>query len=284
MSQIISTISEYRNWKINHGKPVVAVFTMGALHAGHLELMNLAKQFVNEKLSGNGKVVVSIFVNPTQFDNPADLTSYPSDLMTDQSMCTKAGVDLIFAPSSTEMYPAGETLITLHHHKIGEDLEGSSRPNHFVGMLTVVNKLLNITEPVATFFGEKDFQQLVLVRQMATDLNMSIEVIGVETIRDQDGLALSSRNKKLTKSARELAKQIPATLNLLKHSFTEGHTSESALKLAHEYLANFPEIRIDYLELRNNQLKQPNATDSVRALIAAHVDGVRLIDNLIVKD
>jgi len=284
MSQVVSTISDYRLWKHNHGESVVAVFTMGALHNGHTELINSARKYLSEKLFGKGKIVVSIFVNPTQFNSQEDLANYPRTFEDDQILCTKAGVDLIFAPSVKEVYPDGETLITLTHHKIGEDLEGLSRPNHFAGMLTVVNKLLNITNPVAAFFGEKDFQQFVLVNQMVTDLNMPIEIVSVETVRDEDGLALSSRNRKLSPKARDLAKQIPASLNLINHSIDEGHDLPVAIKMAREYLANFPEIEIDYLELRNNQLHQPKEKDSIRALIAVYIEGTRLIDNLKVKD
>ncbi len=284
MTQVVSTIRDYRSWKQNHGEPVVAVFTMGALHNGHVELINSARKYVNERLFGKGKIVVSIFINPTQFNSQVDLANYPRTFEDDKSVCSKAGADLIFAPATEEIYPDGQTLITLTHHEIGEDLEGLSRPKHFAGMLTVVNKLLNITNPIAAFFGEKDFQQLVLVTQMVTDLNMPIEIVCVETVRDEDGLALSSRNRKLSVKARDLAKQIPASLNLIKHSIDEGHDLVVATKMAREYLANFPEIEIDYLELRNNQLHRPKDKDSVRALIAVYIEGTRLIDNLKVKD
>jgi pantoate--beta-alanine ligase len=151
-------------------------------------------------------------------------------------------------------------------------------------MLTVVTKLLNITKPIATFFGEKDFQQLVLVKQLVSDLNMEINVIGVPTVRDKDGFALSSRNKRLSQTQRELASQIPATLTLLKRSISEGHELTSAINIATEYLTNFPEIKIDYLELRNQQLGKPSNTDSVRALIAVQIGEIRLIDNMTVRD
>ncbi|MEY4493125.1 MAG: hypothetical protein RL355_474, partial [Actinomycetota bacterium] len=264
--------------------PVVSVFTMGALHEGHKHLIDTAKTYVSENLGGNGKVVVSIFVNPTQFNNPEDLAKYPRTLEADLKICESAGADVVFAPSAKDMYPTGENLIKVTHLKIGNDLEGSSRPGHFEGMLTVVNKLLSITSPVATFFGEKDFQQLALVKQMVSDLNMPIEVIGVETVRDHDGLALSSRNKRLTESQRNLASQIPATLTLLKHSVAEGHDFDSATKIAKEYLNNFPEIKLDYLELRNQQLGKASLDDSIRALIAVQIGDIRLIDNMTVKE
>jgi pantoate--beta-alanine ligase len=284
MSETLNTISAYQNWYKKINQPVVTVFTMGALHSGHAKLIEVAKEYVAQSLNGQGKVVVSIFVNPTQFNSPADLSNYPRTLGADLVICDAAGADAVFIPTASEMYPAGETKIGLTHYQIGNDLEGASRPGHFEGMLTVVTKLLNITKPIATFFGEKDFQQLVLVKQLVSDLNMEINVIGVPTVRDQDGFALSSRNKRLSQTQRELASQIPATLTLLKRSISEGHELTSAINIATEYLTNFPEIKIDYLELRNQQLGKPSNTDSVRALIAVQIGEIRLIDNMTVRD
>jgi len=284
MSETLNTISAYQNWYKKINQPVVTVFTMGALHSGHAKLIEVAKEYVAQNLNGQGKVVVSIFVNPTQFNSPADLSNYPRTLDADLVICDAAGADAVFIPTASEMYPAGETKIGLTHYQIGNDLEGASRPGHFEGMLTVVTKLLNITKPIATFFGEKDFQQLVLVKQLVSDLNMEINVIGVPTVRDQDGFALSSRNKRLSQTQRELASQIPATLTLLKRSISEGHDLTSAINIATEYLTNFPEIKIDYLELRNQQLGKPSNTDSVRALIAVQIGEIRLIDNMTVRD
>lgn len=284
MSEALNTISAYQNWYKKINQPVVTVFTMGALHSGHAKLIEVAKEYVAQNLNGQGKVVVSIFVNPTQFNSPADLSNYPRTLDADLVICDAAGADAVFIPTASEMYPAGETKIGLTHYQIGNDLEGASRPGHFEGMLTVVTKLLNITKPVATFFGEKDFQQLVLVKQLVSDLNMEINVIGVPTVRDKDGFALSSRNKRLSQTQRELASQIPATLTLLKRSISEGHELTSAINIATEYLTNFPEIKIDYLELRNQQLGKPSNTDSVRALIAVQIGEIRLIDNMTVRD
>lgn len=284
MSETLNTISAYQNWYKKINQPVVTVFTMGALHSGHAKLIEVAKEYVAQNLNGQGKVVVSIFVNPTQFNSPADLSNYPRTLDADLVICDAAGADAVFIPTASEMYPAGETKIGLTHYQVGNDLEGASRPGHFEGMLTVVTKLLNITKPIATFFGEKDFQQLVLVKQLVSDLNMEINVIGVPTVRDQDGFALSSRNKRLSQTQRELASQIPATLTLLKRSISEGHELTSAINIATEYLTNFPEIKIDYLELRNQQLGKPSNTDSVRALIAVQIGEIRLIDNMTVRD
>ena len=284
MSQVIKTIPEFRDWQSKQGVPTVAVFTMGALHHGHKELINQARQYISEKLSGNGNVVVSIFVNPTQFNNSADLEKYPRDLDADLAICNESGVDVVFAPSTQEMYPTGENQIKISQPPMASILEGQSRPGHFVGMLTVVNKLLNITNPVATFFGEKDFQQLVLVQQMVAQLNMPVEVIGVPTVRDEDGLALSSRNKRLSESQRQIACQIPATLSLIKHSISEGNSFTKAKEIGLEYLANFPGIKLDYLEILNQRLEVPNEQESARALIAVQIGEIRLIDNMTVKD
>ncbi len=284
MSQVIKTIPEFRDWQSKQGVPTVAVFTMGALHDGHKELIRQAKQYIAKNLFGNGNVVVSIFVNPTQFNNLADLEKYPRDLAADLAICNESGVDVVFTPSTQEMYPTGETQIKISQPPMASELEGQSRPGHFVGMLTVVNKLLKITNPVATFFGEKDFQQLVLVQQMVAQLNMPVEVIGVPTVRDEDGLALSSRNKRLSESQRQIASQIPATLNLIKHSITEGNSFNRAKEIGLEYLANFPQITLDYLEIRNQQLEVPIEHESVRALIAVQIGEIRLIDNMTVKD
>ena len=284
MSQVIKTISDFRNWQSKKSVPTVAVFTMGALHDGHKELINQARQYISEKLSGNGNVVVSIFVNPTQFNNSADLEKYPRDLDADLAICNESGVDVVFAPSTQEMYPTGENQIKISQPPMASILEGQSRPGHFVGMLTVVNKLLNITNPVATFFGEKDFQQLVLVQQMVAQLNMPVEVIGVPTVRDEDGLALSSRNKRLSESQRQIACQIPATLSLIKHSISEGNSFTKAKEIGLEYLANFPGIKLDYLEILNQRLEVSNEQESARALIAVQIGEIRLIDNMTVKD
>ena len=284
MTQVLDSIYHYRKWYESQTLPIVSVFTMGALHDGHAQLIKTAKDYVTSELNGNGKVVVSIFVNPTQFNNPQDLANYPRTLAADLKVCEQAGADVVFTPTANDMYPVGENFITVTHGKIGEDLEGASRPGHFVGMLTVVNKLLNITSPVATFFGEKDFQQLALVKQMVADLNLPILVIGVPTVRDHDGVALSSRNQRLTSHERELATQIPATLSLLKHCIAEGNSLETALKMAKDYLANFPQIKLDYLELRNQQLGKPTEQESVRALIAVQIGNIRLIDNMTVKE
>ncbi len=284
MSQIIKTISDFRNWQSKQSVPTVAVFTMGALHDGHKELIKQANQYISEKLLGNGNVVVSIFVNPTQFNNSADLEKYPRDLDADLAICNESGVDLVFAPSTQEMYPTGENQIKISQPPMASILEGQSRPGHFVGMLTVVNKLLNITNPVATFFGEKDFQQLVLVQQMVAQLNMPVEVICVPTVRDEDGLALSSRNKRLSESQRQIACQIPATLSLIKHSISEGNSFTKAKEIGLEYLANFPGIKLDYLEILNQRLEVSNEQESARALIAVQIGEIRLIDNMTVKD
>ena len=274
--KLISTVREMQ--ELAHNTDMrVAVYTMGALHDGHVKLMKTAREFAQGKSS---TLVVTIFVNPTQFNNASDLEKYPRTLEADLEICRAAGVDVVFAPTALDMYPNGTSLETsLVAGPLGSELEGASRPGHFNGMLTVVNKLTNIVSPDAMFFGEKDFQQLALVRAMARDLNMHAQVIGVPTVRDSDGLALSSRNSRLSTHARELATQLPAALVLVRTSLDEGHTITEARQAGLDYLARYPEIVVDYLEIRAEDLSHVTGAGPGRILIAATVGDVRLIDN-----
>lgn len=276
--KLISTVREMQT--LGHSTDLrVAVYTMGALHAGHVELMKAAKEYARNQ-GKNCTLVVSIFVNPTQFNNASDLEKYPRTLEHDLELCRKAGVDVVFAPTAKEMYPRGNVLETsVIAGRLGNDLEGASRPGHFNGMLTVVNKLTNIIRPDAMFFGEKDFQQLALVKAMVRDLNIAIEVIGVPTVRESDGLALSSRNVRLDTHARELATQLPAALVLVRASLDEGHNLVGARQAGLDYLARYPEITVDYLEIRAEDLLHVSHEGPGRILIAATVGDVRLIDN-----
>ncbi|NKV88056.1 pantoate--beta-alanine ligase, partial [Rhodococcus hoagii] len=186
------------------GRQVALVPTMGALHAGHIELVRQAK------LTG-AVVVVSIFVNPLQFGAGEDLDAYPRTLDADLELLRAEGVELVFAPTASAMYPDGPRT-TVQPGPLGAELEGGSRPTHFAGMLTVVAKLLQIAAPNAAFFGEKDYQQLTLIRQMVRDLNFDVRIVGVPTVREQDGLALSSRNRYLDADQRQLATTLSAAL------------------------------------------------------------------------
>ncbi|GAB3131598.1 pantoate--beta-alanine ligase [Tsukamurella serpentis] len=252
------------------GKQVALVPTMGALHAGHLELVHAAK------LTG-AVVVVSIFVNPLQFGPGEDLDAYPRTLDADVEKLRAAGVELVFAPSAADMYPNGPRT-TVHPGPAGLGLEADSRPTHFAGMLTVVNKLLNIVRPNAAYFGEKDYQQLVLVRQMVTDLNMDVRIVGVPTVREPDGLAMSSRNVYLSETERETATALSAAL--LAGAYAAQGGESAILAAANEVLAARPEIDVQYLQLRAPDLGAAPEKGDGRLLVAARVGTTRLLDNV----
>lgn len=253
------------------GRRVVLVPTMGALHAGHLQLVDAAKSV------GNAVVIVSIFVNPLQFGAGEDLDSYPRTLDADIELLRGEGVELVFAPTAATMYPAGPRT-TVHPGPLGTELEGAARPTHFAGMLTVVCKLLTIVRPHQAYFGEKDYQQLVLIRQMVTDLNLGVKVVGVPTVREADGLALSSRNVHLSAQARAQATTLSAALVAGAHAAADGPAA--VLAVARETLAAEPAIDVDYLELRGVDLGPAPEIGDGRLLVAARLDGVRLLDNV----
>ncbi|MET9329180.1 pantoate--beta-alanine ligase [Tsukamurella sp. NPDC003166] len=252
------------------GRQIAFVPTMGALHAGHLELVHAAK------LNG-AVVVVSIFVNPLQFGAGEDLDAYPRTLDEDVAKLRAAGVELVFAPSAADMYPNGPRT-TIHPGAAGEGLEAASRPTHFAGMLTVVNKLLNIVRPHTAYFGEKDYQQLVLVRQMVTDLDMDVKIVGVPTVREADGLAMSSRNVYLSEAEREAATALSAAL--LAGAYAAQGGEAAILAAANEVLAARPEIAVQYLELRAPDLGVAPEKGDGRLLVAAKLGTTRLLDNV----
>ncbi|MGZ8177190.1 pantoate--beta-alanine ligase [Williamsia sp. SKLECPSW1] len=253
------------------GKRVVLVPTMGALHAGHRELIRASRA------QGPTVVIVSIFVNPLQFGANEDLDAYPRTLDADRAICEEAGVELLFTPTVADMYPAGRRT-TVHPGPLGDELEGASRPGHFAGMLTVVAKLLTIAGPHAAFFGEKDYQQLVLVRQMVTDLNLGVDIVGVPTVREPDGLALSSRNTYLSPAQRDSATVLSAALVAGAHAAAGG--ADVIVDTARQVLATHPEMEVDYLEVRGPDLGPPPQQGDGRLLVAARVGSTRLIDNV----
>ncbi|CAM5331847.1 pantoate--beta-alanine ligase [Corynebacterium variabile] len=253
------------------GRPVVLVPTMGALHEGHLALVRNAQRIPR------ALVVVSIFVNPLQFGEGEDLDAYPRTLDADVAKLKAAGVDAVFAPSVREMYPNGPRT-TVRPGPVGEILEGRTRPIHFAGMLTVVQKLMHITHCSDAFFGEKDYQQLVLIQQMVTDLNLGVQVHGVPIVREADGLAKSSRNIYLAEAERELALTLSAALTAGAHVAEDG--AEAVLSTAQAILASVPEIEVDYLELRGADLGDAPDTGDARLLVAAKIGETRLIDNV----
>jgi len=262
MTVVVHTRAELRAQALE-GAGVV--MTMGALHDGHRSLMRVARK-------DNDFVVATIFVNPLQFGPNEDYDKYPRTLEADVEACRAEGVDLVFAPSRDEMYPDGPPRITMNAGPIGEILEGASRPGHFGGMLTVVEKLLLLTRAGRAYFGEKDYQQLTLIRRMVRDLELGVEVIGVPTVREPDGLALSSRNRYLSPEERRSALALSRALR-------EGAArtnADDALEAARRVLDQEPGVRVDYLAVRGADL----GDGADRMLVAARVGATRLIDNV----
>jgi pantoate--beta-alanine ligase len=248
---------------------VAVVMTMGALHAGHRELMRAAREHADHLL-------VTIFVNPLQFGPNEDFDRYPRTLDADLAACEAEHVDLVFAPDRDEMYPGGEPLVRVQAGPLGAILEGASRPGHFDGVLTVVCKLLLLTRADLAFFGEKDYQQLALVNRMARDLEIPVDVRGVPTVREPDGLALSSRNRYLTVEQHEAALALSRGLR-------EGAAqpdAESVLAVATKILTSGTGIALDYLALTDPALGPAPASGPARLLVAARVGSTRLIDNV----
>jgi pantoate--beta-alanine ligase len=256
------------------GRRVMLVPTMGALHDGHLALVRAAK-----RVSGS-VVVVSIFVNPLQFGTGEDLDAYPRTLDADMELLAEEGVEVVFTPTSAVMYPDGPRT-TVHPGPLGDELEGAVRPTHFAGMLTVVLKLLQIVRPDQAFFGEKDYQQLVLIRQMADDLNLDSRIVGVPTVRESDGLAMSSRNRYLNPEEREQATALSSAL--LAGMYAAGGGPAAVLDAARAILDEVPAIATDYLELRGPWLEHAPAAGPARLLVAARLGATRLLDNIAVE-
>lgn len=257
------------------GKSIALVPTMGNLHEGHISLIKTARQRADV-------VVASIFVNPTQFGANEDFDQYPRTLAADSALLANADCDILFAPEAKEMYPDGRSQhTTVSVSGITEVLCGKSRPGHFTGVVTVVSKLFNIVQPHMAFFGEKDYQQLAVIRCLTRELCFPIDIIGVPTVRAADGLALSSRNGFLSEAERQLAPHIYQTLNNLKSAIQGGNNDFamlSAAGLAHLEKCGF---QPDYLEIRRQDLAEASANDSdFVILVAARLGSTRLIDNL----
>jgi pantoate--beta-alanine ligase len=255
------------------GRRVMLVPTMGALHDGHLALVRAAKRVPG------AVVVVSIFVNPLQFGPSEDLDAYPRTLDSDLELLSAEGVEVVFAPNVSAMYPDGPRT-TVHPGPLGIQLEGASRPGHFAGMLTVVLKLLQIVRPDRAFFGEKDYQQLVLIRQMVDDLNVDVRIVGVPIVRESDGLAMSSRNRYLTPEEREQAGALSSAL--LAGMYGAAGGADPALDAARAVLDEVPAFEVDYLEVRGPQLEPAPAYGPARLLVAARLGVTRLLDNIAV--
>jgi len=250
---------------------VALVPTMGALHDGHVSLMRHARPLAET-------LVVSIFVNPTQFAPGEDLDAYPRTFDEDLARCEAAGVDVVFAPTVEEMYPAGlEGTVAVDPGPIATILEGAQRPTHFRGVLTVVAKLFGLVRPDVAVFGEKDYQQLTLIRLMSRELCLGVEVVGCPTVREADGLAMSSRNRYLTVGERQRAAAIPASLEAGAEAGPEG--TDAVLSAAAKVLADAG-IDPDYLVLTSPDLGPAHPGQEARLLVAARVGKPRLLDNL----
>jgi pantoate--beta-alanine ligase len=271
--KILKTIAEAHTEP--REKRRVVVPTMGALHRAHGELIRVAR----EHASRGGEVVVSVFVNPLQFEPGSDYERYPRPETADEDFCRSGGVDLLFRPSVAEMY-ADDRSVFVNEFSLSKILEGESRPGHFRGVCTVVAKLFNVLAPDAAVFGEKDFQQLVIIRRMVRDLNFKIDIIGVPTVREEDGLAYSSRNQYLNleerKQAAVLHKALQAAANARRKS------ADDIIALARNVINEAPLARIDYVELvdaetlRPVQMVGPNSV----LVLAVFFGKTRLIDNI----
>lgn len=276
---VVSTapaLAEELGGRSRPGRPatVALVPTMGALHAGHASLLTEARAAATV-------VVASIFVNPLQFGPGEDFDRYPRSLDDDLDVCTKAGVDVVFTPSMEIMYPDGDPAITIDPGPLGGELEGAARPGHFRGVLTVVAKLFGLVAPDVAVFGQKDYQQLVLVQQMVRDLCLPIQVVGGQTVREPDGLALSSRNAYLTAEERQAARALSDALGAAADA--EGNGGPAVLAAAEQVLDAEPRVEVDYLALRTPDLAGAAVSGPARLLVAASVGGTRLLDNIALR-
>lgn len=273
--KIRETREQIKKWK-GSGHSIGFVPTMGYLHEGHQSLIQKA-------VSENAKTVVSIFVNPMQFAPTEDLSSYPRDLQQDTELCKKAGVDLIFCPNAEEVYMS-DSCTFVDMDGVTNELCGKTRPTHFRGVCTVVNKLFNIVMPDRAYFGEKDAQQLAVVRRMVRDLNMDVEVISCPIVRDADGLAKSSRNVYLSPEERKAALVLSKAIFEGKRLVSSGEqNSENVIRAMTEIIQAEPLARIDYIEIVDSSSIEKISTvkGSVLAAVAVFIGKTRLIDNFI---
>lgn len=269
-------IEQVRKWRKPQKGSVGLVPTMGFLHEGHLSL-------VREARTANDAVIVSIFVNPTQFGQNEDLTTYPRDIERDLELLKDEGVDAVFAPSVEEMY--NERFSTsIAVGAVAQPLEGATRPGHFEGVATVVAKLLNIVSPARAYFGQKDAQQLAVIRRMSKDLNFDVEIVACPTVRDSDGLAMSSRNAYLNSDERKIATVLFKALTAAKAAFDAGDTSADSLKeRMRAVLAVEESAAVDYVSVADpdTMAELGLARDGALVSLAVRIGRARLIDNLV---
>lgn len=273
--EIITTIENIRSivnhWK-DKGYSIGFVPTMGYLHDGHAALIDQARK-------DNDKVIVSIFVNPTQFGENEDLNSYPRDINRDKSLCEAHKADIIFAPTSDEMYHDRKAFVNIV--ELSDTLCGISRPIHFKGVCTVVAKLFNIIQPTNAYFGEKDAQQLAIIRKMVYDLNFPVNIIGVPIVRESDGLAKSSRNTYLSSEERKAATILYKAIQMGKQTIKRGASADSIINTMTEIINTEPLAKIDYVSVVDANTMQPvhEITSPVLVAIAVYIGSTRLIDN-----
>jgi pantoate--beta-alanine ligase len=275
----VSSMSGLSTSLKSKGLMIGFVPTMGCLHEGHLSLVTRSKADCDI-------TVVSIFVNPIQFAPLEDLKTYPSDLKRDIAMLSRLGVNYVFVPEAKEIYPAGfSTFVEVAG--LSDALCGKSRPGHFRGVATIVAKLFNIVRPDAAFFGMKDYQQLMVIKKMASDLNMGVKIIGLPTVRERDGLAMSSRNKYLTAGERRSASALYGSLTSARDEIERGErdTKKLVAMIKREIFSAIPKVRIDYVEIRDSKSLAPIRVINGKILIAlaVKVGNARLIDNILVN-
>lgn len=277
MTEIVTSLQDLRQqvraWRAA-GQMIGVVPTMGALHDGHLSLARRARAECD-------RVITTVFVNPKQFNNPDDLKKYPRTLESDARLLTDVPVDVVFAPPVEDMYPEG-FITTVSVGGVSEPLEGRMRPGHFDGVATVVTKLFGMTEAQRGYFGQKDWQQLQVVLRLVRDLNLPIHIVGCETIRDADGLAMSSRNLRLTAAGRVKAPVLYAAITRAAEEIRAGQSDRMAIREAAEAVREAGFERVEYIELRDAETLMPSDDPQRprRMLAAAWLDGVRLIDNI----
>ncbi len=283
MPEILTTISETRK-SISAaraiGKTIGIVPTMGALHEGHLSLVRRAREEC-------GYVCVSIFVNPTQFGAGEDLDKYPRNLERDVELCAREGVDLVFAPSTRQMYPPGFATYAEPEDSLGSKLCGASRPGHFRGVDTIVLKLLNVCKPHMAYFGQKDYQQSVIIRRMVKDFDLDVEVVVCPTVREEDGLAMSSRNAYLSPEEREQATCLYRAMLDAKNAVEEEKITEAELVKSRMtgIIAQAPAARLEYADIVDPESLESleNVNGKCVAVLAVFVGDTRLIDNMILN-
>jgi len=274
--ETFTTVAQMKRWRTEQGeKSVGFVPTMGYLHRGHLSLVEAAR-------AANERVVVSIYVNPKQFGPGEDYATYPRDLQRDAALLEEAGVDVLFAPTDEEMYPPGFATTIRVEGTLTAGLCGASRPGHFAGVATVVTKLFNIVRPTRAYFGEKDAQQLAVVRRMVADENLDVEIVGCPIVREPDGLAMSSRNVYLSPSERIAALSLVQALDFAEALIRQGE--RDAVSLRQRLLQRFeqvPPARVDYVEFVDAETMAPVARIRGRTLLAlaVYIGRTRLIDN-----